>query len=74
MSSKTADQDAPLESLRADYRRAFEEWALQVGHLQTISQSDPNGLVIEDAKERVAATEMAYRGTRNRLAEKYFHR
>lgn len=69
MTSQTADYKANLKDLRANYKGAFEEWALQVGHLQTVKQSG-SSLAIEEAEERVSTAEAAYLHTRNRLAKR----
>jgi hypothetical protein len=58
-----------LDRLRADYKEAFDEWALQITRLQTLSQSDPQGLVTKEAEHRVAAAENAYRDSRDRLTD-----
>lgn len=68
--SQTADHDVELRHLRADYRGTFQEWVLQVGRLQTVSQLG-HVLAIKEAEGRVALAEIAYRQTRNRLAEEY---
>jgi hypothetical protein len=57
-----------LESLRAEYDAAFEEWALQVRHLRAIDGSAPSSLV-KETEARVAAAELAYRLSRDRLME-----
>jgi len=68
--SQTADHGVDLKQLRADYRGKFQEWALQVGRLQTVSHLG-HALAIKEAEGRVALAEIAYRQTRNRLAEEY---
>src|SRR5687767_98446 len=68
--SQIADHDVDLKRLTADYRGTFQEWALEVGRLQKVSQLG-HVLAIKEAEGRVALTEMAYRRTRNRLAEEY---
>jgi hypothetical protein len=69
VSSGTADPRARLEHLRSDYRRAFENWALHVRRLQTVSQSDSDSLEMKEAEKLAVAAEIAYRGTRDRLAD-----
>lgn len=54
------------ERLRMDYQGAFDEWALQVSSLQTISSSASG---MREAEARVAAAETVYRNTRDRLTD-----
>lgn len=62
-------EDKPcLESLRAEYEAAFEEWALQVRSLQAIISSAP-GAVVTETEARVVAAECAYRQSRDRLMQ-----
>jgi hypothetical protein len=69
------ETDGQIERLDADYRGAFDEWAVQVSRLQAIDESGPDGLVmpdgsvIKEAADRVAAAEADYRAMRNRLAD-----
>jgi hypothetical protein len=56
------------ERLRAEYKGAFDEWALEVGRLQAVSNA-PDSSVMQQAEERVAAAETAYRSSRDRLTE-----
>ena len=58
-----------LERLRADYKGAFDEWALQVSHLQTVNQSVSDSLGAKEAEGQVETAEIAYRDSRGRLAE-----
>jgi hypothetical protein len=69
VSSRTADQDGRVERLRADYKGAFDEWALQVSHLRKVKQSVPDSLGEKEAEERAEAAQIAYRDSRDRLAE-----
>ena len=57
------------DRLRADYKDAFDAWALQVSHLQAVMDSAPGGPVLSDAEERVATAETAYRDSRDRLTD-----
>jgi hypothetical protein len=66
VSGRTDQENSNTERLRADYKGAFEEWALQVNHLQAMSTS-PCGT--KEAEARVAVAEAAYRNTRDRLTE-----
>jgi hypothetical protein len=52
-----------------DYQGAFDEWALQVNSLQAITGSPSGGFIMKDAEARVAAAEIAYRNTRDRLTD-----
>lgn len=69
MSYASEDRERHLERLRAEYQEAFEEWALQVGRLQTVSGADPmNCIATKEARQRAEAAENAYRETRDLLA------
>lgn len=60
----------PLERLREDYKDAFDEWATEVNHLQTVSESVPDGgAVVKEAEGRVEAAHKTYQDSRDRLAE-----
>ena len=69
MSRKTTEDITDAERLRAEYRGAFDEWALQVSRLQAITSSAADSFVGKDAEARVAAAEVAYRDTRDKLTE-----
>jgi hypothetical protein len=69
VSSRTTDQDPNNERLREDYRGAFNEWALQVSRLQQTEATSPDGVIDHAAEGRVAAAEIAYRQTRDRLTD-----
>jgi hypothetical protein len=56
------------QRLRADYKGAFDEWALEVSRLQDISGSG-DSCTKQQAEERVAAAEVLYRTRRDRLAD-----
>jgi hypothetical protein len=58
-----------LESLRAEYDAAFEEWAFEVRRLHAITDSEPSS-VVKETEARVAAAELAYRASRDRLLER----
>jgi len=64
-----AESHTDSERLRADYRGAFKDWALQVSRLRGLIPSDVNGLAVKDAEDRVEAAELVYRNSRNRLAD-----
>jgi hypothetical protein len=66
---RTTQENAHLERLRADYKEAFEEWALQVSRLQAITSPPSGRFVIKGAEARVAAAEVAYRDSRDRLTD-----
>jgi hypothetical protein len=68
MSYASEDRERHLERLRAEYQQAFEEWALQVDRLQTVSGVDPTNCATKEARRRVEAAENAYRETRDLLA------
>ena len=57
------------ERLRAHYDDAFKDWSLQVNRLQGVIESSPEGSVVNEAEERVAAAEVAYRESRDRLTD-----
>ena len=70
MTTRTEDEHIPLEQLREDYKDAFEEWATEVNHLQTVSKCAPDGApVVQEAEGRVEAAHRSYRDSRDRLAE-----
>jgi hypothetical protein len=69
VSCRTAIKHGYTERLRADYQGAFDEWALQVSSLQAIASSASDGFVMKEAEARVAAAEIAYRDTRDRLID-----
>ncbi|HEX4802877.1 MAG TPA: hypothetical protein VFV14_05175 [Myxococcaceae bacterium] len=54
------------QRLRAEYRRAFDEWALQVSRLQAFT--GPLGNVAQ-AEARVAAAQAEYRICRDRMTD-----
>jgi hypothetical protein len=55
--------------LRAKYRGAFGEWALQINRLQAIAASQPAAEGVQEAQQRAESAEVAYRRTRDRLTE-----
>lgn len=55
-----------LESLRAEYDTAFENWAFEVRRLHAITGSEPRS-VVKETEARVDAAEDAYRASRDRL-------
>jgi hypothetical protein len=60
---------AHSEHLRADYRVAFRDWALQVDRLRDLPAFGVEGSVANEAKRRVKAAEVVYRDSRNRLTD-----
>lgn len=62
------DRDENLRRVKSDYKIAFGEWAAQVGRLQTMSESETENLVIDEARARAEAAEAVYRETRDELA------
>jgi hypothetical protein len=66
LSSRTAKAKTRSKRLRAKYKGAFDEWALQVSRLQAITGS---AAAKKEAEERVAAAETSYRDSRDRLMD-----
>ena len=56
-----------LDNLRKDYKGAFDDWATEVNRLRAITDTESPDL--KAAEERVAAAEIAYRDTRDRLTD-----
>jgi hypothetical protein len=69
VSSPLEEEQSHFQRLRDGYKEAFGEWALQVSRLQAISGADPEGGGVKEAEERVAAAELHYRSSRDRLAD-----
>jgi hypothetical protein len=69
VSCKTTEENTNRDRLRARYRGAFGEWALQVNRLQAIVSSQSDTSVVREAEERAVSAETAYRQTRDRLTE-----
>ena len=70
VTARISDENVPLEQLREDYDDAFEEWATEVNHLQTVSKCAPDGApVVQEAEGRVEAAHKTYQDRRDRLAE-----
>ena len=69
MSSRTTEENAHSEHLRADYKGAFAEWASQVSRLQAITGSPSGSFIMKEAEASVAAAEIAYRHMRDRLTD-----
>jgi len=68
------DKEEQIERLNADYRGAFDEWAVQVSRLQEVTGSAVGGsaakdVVAKEAADRVSAAESDYRKMRNRLID-----
>lgn len=63
------EKEMNIERLRADYKGAFDEWALQVNRRRQVIDTD--GEVAKEAEERVEVAQSAYRETRDRLAKSY---
>jgi hypothetical protein len=58
-----------LDNLRKDYKGAFDEWALEVTRLRAITGPEADGPLLKEAEQRVAAAEVTYRNTRDRLTD-----
>lgn len=69
MSSGKTQENTHSERLRKDYKGAFDEWALQVSRLQAVTGSAQDSGVVEEAADRAAAAEIAYRDSRDRLTD-----
>jgi len=70
MSPKDLSENTQSERLRAEYKGAFEQWAVQVARLQAVPESDgPCNSVRKQAEQRAAQAETAYRSSRDRLTE-----
>jgi hypothetical protein len=69
VSSQLEEAHSHSQRLRAGYKEAFDDWALQVSRLQAISGADPQGGVVKEAEQRVAAAELLYRASRDRLTD-----
>lgn len=70
MTTRPEDENVPLERLREDYKDAFEEWATEVNHLQTVSKCAPDDApVVQEAEGRVEAAHKTYQDSRDRLAD-----
>jgi hypothetical protein len=73
MSNRTLAEQADLESLRTEYRDAFENWATQIDRLHEDQDSEgQNGSTAEEQASADAA-ETTYRGARDRLAAEMVH-
>jgi len=57
------------ELLRADYRKAFRQWASQVARLHVAQDSGPGAGAVADAREQTRKAETAYREARDRMAD-----
>jgi hypothetical protein len=68
VNSKSA-KDGQLEMLRWNYRNAFGEWVLQVNRMEEVRAATADDGTVKAAEERVDVAEVAYRVSRNRLAE-----
>jgi hypothetical protein len=70
VATRIVDNDIPFDRLREDYKGAFDEWAAQVNHLQTVSESAPGeAAVVQEAEGRVEAAHRTYQDSRDRLAQ-----
>jgi hypothetical protein len=69
VSGRTTEENAHSEHLRADYKGAFAEWASQVSRLQAITGSPSGSFIMKEAEASVAAAEIAYRNTQDRLTD-----
>jgi hypothetical protein len=66
MSLKIRVSEEEIERLDAEYREAFDEWAVQVRRLREVIAE---GVSAKEAAARVSEAENGYRATRNRLAD-----
>lgn len=62
-------EETNSERLRADYRGAFKDWALQVNRLQGLALAAGAGSDITEAERQVEVAEAVYRDSRNRLTD-----
>lgn len=70
MTARISDDHIPPERLREDYKDAFEDWATEVNHLQTVSKCAPEDApVVQEAEGRVEAAHKTYQSSRDRLAD-----
>jgi hypothetical protein len=69
VTSSIEEPNTHSERLRADYRVAFRDWALQVGRLRALTTSADECFVVKEAEGRVEAAEVVYRDSRNRLTD-----
>lgn len=60
--------------LRADYRRAFREWAFRVSRMQGLQTSRVDCAALTEAGKQVEAAQLAYRDSRDRLVDDMNHR
>jgi hypothetical protein len=67
VSCRTTQENSLSERLRADYKGAFDEWALQVNRLHAMTNAP--SAAFEEAEARVSAAEIAYHSTRDRLTD-----
>jgi len=75
----STEENTRLKSLRADYKGAFDEWALQVSRLQDVTSASQasaaqasatqEGCAVKKAEARVTAAQVEYRDTRDRLID-----
>jgi hypothetical protein len=73
MSNRTAAQQADLESLRTEYRDAFENWATQTDRLHEDQDADHEGVSTAEDQANADAAATTYRGARDRLAAEMMH-
>src|SRR2546427_12826794 len=66
MGPPVATHDPESDHLRAEYDHAFHEWAAEVSRRQEIGEISEGA---EEADTRVAAAEILYRDSRDRLTE-----
>ena len=70
----STEENKRLKSLRADYKGAFDKWALQVSHLQDVTSASQaaasqEACAVKKAEARVTAAQDEYRDTRDRLID-----
>ena len=69
MSTRATEERTTREDLRAENRGAFDEWALQMSHLQEAAGAQESGGETRGAGQRAALAETVYRSHRDRLME-----
>jgi hypothetical protein len=74
MDRTNLEKDSDVERLRANYRGAFDQWALQVNEMQKVREATPCSPAMQEAEDRVEAAQTVYRDTRDRLAEDLLER
>ena len=65
----TAAQEEQSKHLRASYRKAFSEWAAQVGEVLAVRRSDSGSNVSRQAEVQVEKAAKTYHEARNLMAD-----